>query len=265
VTPLLSRFAAVRQLIFFIQHTVAPRYVPSIFTTFDMAEIAGAIIGGMGICNQLFQLGREIQKAVKTIKNSRRDIGELAKETIIFADLYQRFSGVCEESDDNANGSIAVVELDAWAQTCIDGLKEMLRKVEVLLSRDRSSRSIEEKLIAYLQWLFSKSTVKALRASLSVARESINGFSTLMHLNKLDTLIKRLREAFRDQELRRDLERKFHVPLEEAVRKLEQSRLVSRSKGTFFSKTEQEMLEDGLQGEQQNTSSSYSEGSRISR
>jgi hypothetical protein len=214
-----------------------------------MAEIAGAIIGGMGICHQLFQLGRKIQKAVKTIKNSRRDIEALAKETIIFADLYQKFSIACDESDENASNSVAMVELDAWAQSCIRGLEKLLDKVDVLLSRGKSSRSIEETLIAHLEWLFNKNTVKALRASLSVARESINGVSTLMCLNKLDAMIQNFREASKDRKLRRDLEEKYRVPLEKAIREFEKNRLVSQSKETFSSKTEQEILKDSLQRE----------------
>jgi hypothetical protein len=228
-----------------------------------MAEIAGAIIGGMGICNQLFQLGREIQKAVKTIKNSRRDIEELANETIIFADLYQKFSSVCNESDDNASSSVAIAELNAWARSCIHGLEDLLDKVDVLLCEDKSSHFLEERLIAHLQWLFSKSTVKALRASLSVARESINGIGTLMHLNKLDAWIKKLKEYLKDRELRRDLEKKLRVPLEEAIGECEENRLVLQSKEDFFSKIEQGTLADNPQREQQNASSSYSEGSRI--
>jgi hypothetical protein len=230
-----------------------------------MAEIAGAIIGGIGIYNQLFQLGRKIQRAVKTIKNSRRDVRELARETDIFTDIYQRFLSVREESDDNASSSAAIKELDAWAQSCIHGLETLLDKVEVLLCKDKSSHFIEEKFIAHLQWLFSKSTVKGLRASLSVARESINGVSTLMHLNKLDAWIKQLKEASKDRELRRNLEKKFDVPLEDAIQGFEENRLVSQSKETFSSKTEQEILEDSLQREQQNIPSSYSEVSRIPR
>jgi hypothetical protein len=230
-----------------------------------MAEIAGAIIGGMGICNQLFQLGREIQKAVKTIKNSRGDIGRLANESIIFADLYQRFSVACKESNDNTSSSGAIVELKAWAKSCIRGLRKLLDKVDVLRFEDRSSRSIEETLIAHLEWLFSKNTVKALRASLSVARESINGVSTLMHLKKLDAVIKMFKEASKDRELRRDLENELQISLEEAIHDMEETQLVLQWKETFFSKTEQGTIEDSLQREQHDTSSSYSEGSRISK
>jgi hypothetical protein len=228
-----------------------------------MAEIAGAIIGGIGICNQLFELGRKIQRATKTIKNSRRDVRELAKETKIFADIYQRFSSVRDESGYNASSSVAIVELDAWAQSCIHSLKKLLDKVRILTSGDRSSRSIEERIIAYLEWFFSKNTVKALRASLSVARESINGVSTLMHLTKLDAVIKKLKEASKDRELRRDWENKHHVTLEDEIRNYEKNRLVSQSKKTSGSKSEQEILEDGPQREQQNIPSSYSEGSCI--
>jgi hypothetical protein len=228
-----------------------------------MAEIAGAIIGGMGICNQLFQLGREIQKAVKTIKNSRGDIGQLANESIIFADLYQRFLIACKESNDNASSSEAIVELKAWAKSCIRGLRKLLDKVDVLRFEDRSSRSIEETLIAHLEWLFSKSTVKALRASLSVARESMNGVSTLMHLKKLDAVIKMFKEASKDRELRRDLENELHVSLEEAIHEIEETQLVSQWKEIFFTETEQETLEESLQREQHDNSSIYSEGSRI--
>jgi hypothetical protein len=189
-----------------------------------MAEVAGAIIGGIGICSQLFRLGREVRKAVKTIRNSRRDIEKLARETLIFAALYQRFSVTCEESSINSSDAVAIAELNTWAQTSVDGLKELMHKVKPLLPDEKSSHTIERVLIARLEWLFSTSTIKALRASLSVARESINGFGTLMLVNKLNTEIALLKDALKNQETRRKLETQYGIPLEEKIRGLEQNR-----------------------------------------
>lgn len=188
-----------------------------------MAEIFGAVVAGITVGSELIRLGCAIQKAITRIKNSRRDIEKLANETIMFAGLYKRFLRACkEDSDAYTTDASAVRPLISWAQRTVDSLNELLQKVEVLYPKFKPRSAFEDKAIAHLVWSRSTGAVKALRASLSVARESINAFSNLMCLKKLKDQINMLREAMNDPSKRRALERELGDTLENRIRELDQ-------------------------------------------
>lgn len=197
-----------------------PRSLRSFLT---MAEIFGAIAAGITIGSDLIQLGRYIQEAIKRIKNSRKDIEKLASEAIIFAGIYRRFLRVCKD-DRDANGIdfLAVQSLIIWAKTTVDSLDQLLRKVEALYPQSKSRSALEEKAIAHVVWYRSTRTVKALRDSLSVARESISGFTNLMCLKKIREEIKLLRRALHNRDERRELEAKLGTQLEIRIGQLDQ-------------------------------------------
>ncbi|KAF1932706.1 uncharacterized protein M421DRAFT_399130 [Didymella exigua CBS 183.55] len=157
------------------------------------------------------------------IKNSRRDIEELASETIIFAGLYKKFLRACDDDRDAyTTDALAVRSLITWATRTADSLRQLLRKVEALYPQSKSSSKLEKKAISHIVWLGSKSAVKALRDSLSVARESINGFSNLMCLKKLKKQIKSLKSALHDRNKRLECEAELGTTLEAKIREIDQ-------------------------------------------
>jgi hypothetical protein len=188
-----------------------------------MAEIFGAIAAGITIGGDLIKLGRYIQEAIKRIKNSRKDIEKLASEAIIFAGMYRRFLRACKD-DQDANGIdfLAVQSLIIWAETTTDSLNELLLKVKALYPQSKSRSALEEKAIAHVVWFRSTRTVRGLRDCLSVARESINGFTHLMYLKKIKDEIEMLRGALHDRNRRREWEAKLGTRLETRIRELDQ-------------------------------------------
>lgn len=183
-----------------------------------MAEIFGAVAASIAVGSELIRLGCAIQKRIKRIKNSRKDIQKLANETIMFAGLYQRFLRACDE-DPNAyrTDAAATRPLITWAQSTVDSLKELLQKVEALHPQSKPRFNFEDKAISHLVWYRSASAVKTLRVSLSVARESINGFSNLMCLDKLKELLKAINLAMNDPVKRSELEQKLGGTLEDKI------------------------------------------------
>lgn len=188
-----------------------------------MADIFGAIAAGLAIGGELIHLGRNIQKAIKRIKNSRKDIEKLSSEVIIFSSLYKRFLRACKD-DQDANGvdSVAIRSLMTWAEKTAGSLDQLLQNVKALYPISKSRSEFEEKAIAHVVWFRSTRTVKALRDSLSVARESVNGFTHLMYLKQIKTEIKMLRRALHDRDERRKLEAQLGTQLEARIRELDE-------------------------------------------
>jgi hypothetical protein len=188
-----------------------------------MAEIFGAVAAGIAIGSKLIQLGCAIQRSIERIKNSRKDIEDLANETIIFAGLYQKFLRACDDDRHaKTTDAPAVIPLIDWAEGTLKKLNKLLRKVESLYPQTKVRTKLEDTCIARIVWFGSTRKVQALRNSLSVARESIHGFSNLMCLEKLKDQLKLLKEALRDRNKCREPEERLGVKLEDSIRKIEQ-------------------------------------------
>ena len=187
-----------------------------------MAEILGAVAAGTALGSQLIQLGCAIQKVTKKMRDARRDIDKLANETIIFAGIYKRFLRDCDEDPQAYIDDRSAIELlIRWAENTAEGLRELLTGVEALLPQSRIRFGWEERVIARLVWITSTDRIKGLRACLSVAKESLNGFSNLMCLKALKIEIDLLRGALRNPSERRKLEERLRVPLEIKIKALE--------------------------------------------
>ena len=180
-----------------------------------MAELFGVIAAGITVGGELIKFGRAIQKSIKRIKNARKDAEGLASETIIFAGVYQRFLRTCnDESNISTTDALARHHLITWAQGTAMSLATLLEKVEALRPHSKARFGFEDKAIAHLIWHGSANTIKALRVSLRIARESINCFSNLMRLEQLKRLLETIKEALNGTSKRRDLEMKLGVALE---------------------------------------------------
>jgi hypothetical protein len=187
-----------------------------------MAEILGAVAAGIPICSQLVITGRAIQRAAERVKNSRCDVEKLANETIIFAGLFRRFLDACKEDEDaRSTDAASVYTLIGWAQGVVANLGELLGQVNALDRKLRPRPSLEKIAIARVVWFANKKPVDALRASLSVARESMQGYSNLMFLHKLNEQIKMLKEALIDNTKRSVLEKQLGITLEARIQEVE--------------------------------------------
>jgi hypothetical protein len=190
-----------------------------------MADIFGAAVAGLALLTELTKFGIAIRKATKRIKNSRRDIAELTDETVIFAGLCEDFLRTCA-NDREAKSSAAassIGPLKAWIKRTSTELCELLRKVEAVGPEPKHQYSLQEVLIAKLEWFFSKDAVRRLRGSLTVARASISGFSNLMCIRKLNEELQMLREALSSRASRQKVELKLGMSVEEKIRMVRQA------------------------------------------
>ena len=190
---------------------------------FDMAEYFGAAAASIALLTQLTQCGVQIHKAIKKIKRSRTDIAELADETIIFAGLCDDFLRTRNgERKVSTRGNSSMESLDAWIKKTLKGLQEVLQTVEGLRKR-RSRTSLEKRLIAYLEWFFSASLVKRLRENMSVATDSVQGFSTLICIQKLNEELQMLRVALTRPSRRKEIEEELGMSIEDKINILQQA------------------------------------------
>lgn len=183
-----------------------------------MAEIFGAVAAGIAVGSGLIEFGRKLQRSIERIKDSRQDSQDLATETIMFADLYQKFLRACREDRHRRTiDALAVRPLIKWAEETLAKLNKLLRKVEGLYSPYKPNTKWEDTAISRIVWLRSARKVQTLRDSLSVARGSVQGFTSLMCLDKLKELLKLLENAVRNPNERRKLEEQLGVPLEDKI------------------------------------------------
>jgi hypothetical protein len=187
-----------------------------------MAEIFGAVAAGIALCSQLTTIAVAIRKATKEVKNARKDIAKLSDETVIFANLCEGFLNVCaDDPTTKRGGAFSIGPLYLWIKRTIVEQGRLLRKVEALIPDDEYRYSFRETLVAHREWFFNKSKVKSLRTSLTIARESMNGFTNLMYIRKLNEELQYLKTALRDASLRQSIEERFKTTLETKIRSVE--------------------------------------------
>lgn len=193
-----------------------------------MAEVFGAVVGGIALCSQLANCAIAINKAVKRIKNARRDIVELSDETAIFAGISADFFKTFEdECDTNEGLASSVTALKEWVRATLDGLHDVLQKAQALRRDPKNPVSFQDRLIAKLEWFFSKGFVKRLRVALDVANLSIVGASNLMCIRKLNEQLQILKDALQDDKERRKVEQSLGATVEEKIQSINQELYVT--------------------------------------
>ncbi|KAJ4994034.1 hypothetical protein SVAN01_00511 [Stagonosporopsis vannaccii] len=182
------------------------------------------ILASIALLPPLAHCGNKIRKAIKEIKSSRRDILELTDETVIFSGLCEEYLRACADKHEvHACRSSSVRCLKTWIRKLLNSLEEVLQKVEAL-KRDRNHRSsIEEKIIAYIEWLCSGSSVQRLRANMAVASEAIKGFTNLMYIQKLNKELQMLRDILASPLHRKETEEKLGMTIEEKIESINQA------------------------------------------
>ncbi|KAH9866299.1 hypothetical protein J1614_008865 [Plenodomus biglobosus] len=187
-------------------------------------EIVGAAAGCVALCTTLIRVCEGIHAAQKSVQHAREDIKQLANEGIIFANIYEAFRSTCnEELEKSMDTSRATRRLNRWVKALKKDLLQILGKVKTL-SLDRE---VERKVVTvfkeHVNWFFKRSAVEKLRASLSVARESIQEFSIIVNIRKLNQLLDLLTSALNDQAEREKLELKLGMRLEEKIEVVKQA------------------------------------------
>lgn len=183
-------------------------------------EILSLAIGAPAFATCLLKIGRSLQKTVKTIRNARPDLRALIDEIEMFAGIYHEFEEVCPlDADDDAAISSPARDVRKWTEGAISCFEELLERVKAIAPASRSS--LLETWIAHLRWLTSGSNIKALRAHLSVARESINCLTNIRLIENLRELLHTLRSAVTQGE-RREIEQQLGGTIELATAKAEE-------------------------------------------
>jgi hypothetical protein len=183
-------------------------------------EVFGAVAAGITLGAELLRLSRCLRKMINGFRYARSDVAKLAQEMEIFSGMYDQFMRVCVfESKGKYCNSAPTKRLVSWAEETIKAVVKLLSRVSALVGNAKDS--VIETVAAHVKWYFSENEVKCLRLSLSVARESINGFTNIRVIEKLDEEMDMLRAA-RAQEMRPIVEAQLETPLEIRLRMLKQ-------------------------------------------
>jgi hypothetical protein len=189
-------------------------------------EVFSGVAAAITLGAELLRLSHLLSKMIKTMKTARRDMTKLVAEMETFADLYNDFYGVCIA--DRKRGTASTKRLVAWIMQAITAFKTLLDRVRALAGE--TAHGVLDTLAAHVKWYFSENDVKCLRASLSVARESMRGFSNIAVIEKVDGEMELIRAAIArgDGESLREMEDGLGMSAREKLRELEQMRCVFR-------------------------------------
>ncbi|KAF3042327.1 hypothetical protein E8E12_001918 [Didymella heteroderae] len=187
-----------------------------------MAEIFGAVAAGITVCHEMSRVAKAIRKVTKDIKNAPREVANLMDETIIFTGLYSTFLQICEDDSEIRQGAMpSIARLKIWAGSTIERLKRILQEADAISPASHTRHSLRKTGRASWKWLVKRNVVAALKASLNVARQSIEGFSNLMCIRKLNEELAILQGAVTNPKQRRALEQKLGTLLEDKIRSIE--------------------------------------------
>lgn len=179
----------------------------------EALAVLGGVAAAWTLSADLIKLGRYLRKMVKSIKYARRDISKTAHEMIVFAELFQDFLDVCYDSLASVSKkSPPPLSLISWTESAILGLRELLRKVGAPTSVHKDGYSLVETLTTHVKWYLSRESVKYFRALLAVARESIQAFSNIRCIEKLEEQLGVLKQAI-ENGTQQSLERKLGMTL----------------------------------------------------
>jgi hypothetical protein len=178
-------------------------------------EYFGAAAAGVALVAELGRLSRSLKKAIKKIRHAPAEAETLTAEIDMFRDLYYQLLETDVEKDGRATS--ATKRLEVWSQDAIRGFQQLLGRVKALRGGPRYS--ILETLTARLQWYLNESAVKCLRASLSVARQTINCFLNIRAIEYLSKILEELRSAV-TEEGRREVETRYDMNSETARNQL---------------------------------------------
>jgi hypothetical protein len=171
----------------------------------------------LGLPIALVATVKKIQETVKSIKRVQPELLDLVNETKLFAGIYDAFIDVFDEESSNTEQTLKIKwDLIAWTKKAIEGLENLLSKVQAVGRNPEYFYSFLEVMTAHVIWLKSKDTIKYLRASLSVARQSMVAFTNIRIIEKLNEELAHLKSALSPTE-RQLLESKYKMTMEDRI------------------------------------------------
>lgn len=183
-------------------------------------EVLGGVASAITVGVVILEISSKLKKLIKDVRHARREIKHLTEEMGTFAKLYECFfDAYKEQSASDAGFRSAAKCLISWARNAILDFK-LLHDNVCALAGDPEYSPLET-VVAHIKWYFSKTTVKYLRASLVVARESMMGITNIRAIQKLDEQLRRLRLAL-TQEQKQAIEKEFGMPVEQYIRYVEE-------------------------------------------
>jgi hypothetical protein len=175
------------------------------------------VVALLGLPIALVATVKKIQETVKSIKRAQPELLDLVNETKLFAGIYDAFIDVLDEESSNTEQSLKIKwDLIAWTKKAIEGLENLLSKVQAVGRNPEYFYSFLEVMTAYVIWLKSKDTIKYLHASLSVARQSMVAFTNIRIIEKLNEELAHLKSALSPTERQR-FESKYKMTMEDRI------------------------------------------------
>jgi hypothetical protein len=184
-------------------------------------EPFSAAAAAVTLCPIVIGITRELRNAYKSVKYARRELEELVTEMDIFTDHYSEFLKACSTRKKHRKRVwSAKTKLVSWAQRAILDFRELLDKVDALARDPTYPHTVMETAFAHYKWYFSKNHLGHLRASLSVARQSMVGFTNICNIELLDEQLAHLKSVVTPQQ-RQEIEKEYGMTKEQRAEELQ--------------------------------------------
>jgi hypothetical protein len=174
-------------------------------------------IGVIGLPVAIISTVKILRKTVQSVENAQPELLNLVKETDLFAGVYDAFLDVLDEDFSSKEGATKIKrDLMSYTKKLMKGFENLRHQVQAIDRNPKYYYSTIERITAHVIWMRSTSTIKYLRASLSVARQSIIAFTNIRLIEKLNEELAYLRSALLLTERHR-IELKYGMTVERRI------------------------------------------------
>jgi len=187
-------------------------------------EPFSAAAAAVALCPIVIGIAQELRVAYKKITYARQELEELVNEMDIFSDLYTEFLRVCSTRKRHRRSvSSAKRKLVSWTKHAIEDFRMLAHKVDALSRDPVYKHSIIDISLAKVKWYFSTKHLVFLRATLSITRQSMVGFTNICAIELLDEQLAHLKSILTVQQ-RDDILRDYGMTPEQYTQVLQSSR-----------------------------------------
>ncbi|KAI4607468.1 hypothetical protein J4E80_009581 [Alternaria sp. BMP 0032] len=189
-----------------------------------MAEIFGTIAAAVTLGPVILQFGRVLRDGARSVKFARRELEELVNEMSIFTALSYEFYNACSTRKKQTKLVLSAQKrLAEWTEAAIEDFEQLSYTVDALSTDPIYQHTAYQVARAHYDWYRSKSYLEYLRASLSVARQSMNGFTNVCNMELLDEQLVYLKSVLTTQQ-RKEIEQEFGMPVEKRTKVIQSIR-----------------------------------------